>query len=280
MTTVTRIGADLNGFTFGFDEELLETIRGAYRDHVADYLAAPEQSSLFEGGRSKSGEFGTNDQQFYYITYRKAPLFWVSNNNWHTYGLFRDLFDALDIKESVKGLVDYKDDITLYSGFFVVGDRGDTEHWHVDYHPGANAYTLITPLFDLQPGQGNLLYRNSDRVAQTYPYKVGEAIIFGDQFSHTTEPYPRTDGPRVLLSLQFGTDKPVHWNILKKTIASQSLFLVLPCGHQRGTCQCSAAYETAPANASPQQGQQPVSRNAPCPCGSGKRYKHCHGISG
>ena len=23
-----------------------------------------------------------------------------------------------------------------------------------------------------------------------------------------------------------------------------------------------------------------VSRNAPCPCGSGKKYKHCHGRSG
>jgi SEC-C motif-containing protein len=21
------------------------------------------------------------------------------------------------------------------------------------------------------------------------------------------------------------------------------------------------------------------SRNAPCPCGSGKRYKHCHGVA-
>jgi len=24
----------------------------------------------------------------------------------------------------------------------------------------------------------------------------------------------------------------------------------------------------------------PVSRNAPCPCGSGKKYKHCHGQIG
>jgi uncharacterized protein YecA (UPF0149 family) len=24
-------------------------------------------------------------------------------------------------------------------------------------------------------------------------------------------------------------------------------------------------------------GGEPISRNAPCPCGSGKRYKHCHG---
>ena len=23
--------------------------------------------------------------------------------------------------------------------------------------------------------------------------------------------------------------------------------------------------------------EQPISRNAPCPCGSGKKYKHCHG---
>jgi preprotein translocase subunit SecA len=22
---------------------------------------------------------------------------------------------------------------------------------------------------------------------------------------------------------------------------------------------------------------QPVSRNAPCPCGSGRKFKHCHG---
>lgn len=274
MTTVIRIGTDLNGYIFTFDEELLETIRGAYRDHIANYLAAPEQSSLFEGGRGRSGEFGTNDQQYYYITYREAPLFWVSNNNWYTYGLFRDFFDALNIEDSVKELVDFNEDITLYSGYFVVGDRSDKEYWHVDYRPGANAYTLITPLFDLQTGQGNLLYKNKDRAVRIYPYKMGEAIIFGDQFSHSTEPYTRTDDTRVLHSLQFGTDKLDHWNILKKTIASQSQFLVLPCGHQRGSCQCLAAYGTASAPAIT------PSRNAPCPCGSGKRYKHCHGING
>ena len=24
----------------------------------------------------------------------------------------------------------------------------------------------------------------------------------------------------------------------------------------------------------------PASRNAPCPCGSGRKYKHCHGAAG
>jgi preprotein translocase subunit SecA len=26
--------------------------------------------------------------------------------------------------------------------------------------------------------------------------------------------------------------------------------------------------------------EAPISRNAPCPCGSGKKYKHCHGQLG
>lgn len=186
MTTLTRIGADLNAYTFSFDQNLLGTIRCAYRDHVAAYLAAPEQSALFEGGRSRSGEFGTNDQQFYYRTYRKAPLFWVSNNNWHTYGLFKDFFDAIDIAECVKGLVDFTENITLYCGFFVVGDRASEARWHVDYRPGANAYTLITPLFELDPAHGNLLFRTKSQSIQTYVYKLGEAVILGDHFSYAT----------------------------------------------------------------------------------------------
>ncbi|MCE1172392.1 MAG: SEC-C domain-containing protein, partial [Azovibrio sp.] len=27
----------------------------------------------------------------------------------------------------------------------------------------------------------------------------------------------------------------------------------------------------------PAQGEPKVGRNDPCPCGSGKKYKHCHG---
>jgi preprotein translocase subunit SecA len=32
-----------------------------------------------------------------------------------------------------------------------------------------------------------------------------------------------------------------------------------------------------PAAADGELAQAPVSRNAPCPCGSGRKYKHCHG---
>src|SRR4029078_6725535 len=43
----------------------------------------------------------------------------------------------------------------------------------------------------------------------------------------------------------------------------------------------SVPFANIPQQALPQRGagvaEAPVSRNAPCPCGSGKKYKHCHG---
>jgi preprotein translocase subunit SecA len=32
-----------------------------------------------------------------------------------------------------------------------------------------------------------------------------------------------------------------------------------------------------PRDADGNVAEAPISRNAPCPCGSGKKYKHCHG---
>jgi len=32
-----------------------------------------------------------------------------------------------------------------------------------------------------------------------------------------------------------------------------------------------------PAGAVAEEEEGKVSRNAPCPCGSGRKYKHCHG---
>jgi preprotein translocase subunit SecA len=57
----------------------------------------------------------------------------------------------------------------------------------------------------------------------------------------------------------------------------------------RQTNGAAAARKPAPARASVKPGSKPVanpsdpsswgkvSRNAPCPCGSGKKFKHCHG---
>ena len=67
---------------------------------------------------------------------------------------------------------------------------------------------------------------------------INEAIVFGDGFEHATEPYPESDNLRVMLSLTFGTDKSEYWNTLKQTIDHQSNYMILPCGHEKGTCQC------------------------------------------
>ena len=44
---------------------------------------------------------------------------------------------------------------------------------------------------------------------------------------------------------------------------------------QTGAAPAEAAGNTTPSPAAKPSGK--VARNAPCPCGSGKKYKHCHG---
>ncbi|WP_415665627.1 SEC-C metal-binding domain-containing protein [Zymomonas mobilis] len=39
----------------------------------------------------------------------------------------------------------------------------------------------------------------------------------------------------------------------------------------------AAAQNKSLSDADPAHWVGKISRNAPCPCGSGKRYKHCHG---
>ena len=80
---------------------------------------------------------------------------------------------------------------------------------------GANAYTLITPLFELDDAHGNLMYKDASSNIKTYQYKMNEAVIFGDGFEHATEPYARTDALRVMLSCTFGTDKIEYLDTLK-----------------------------------------------------------------
>jgi preprotein translocase subunit SecA len=50
-----------------------------------------------------------------------------------------------------------------------------------------------------------------------------------------------------------------------------------------GFAQSSGAGENTPPQAGKRQPvkvEHKVGRNDPCPCGSGKKYKHCHGAMG
>jgi hypothetical protein len=266
---LARIGAGLNAFKIRFEDSLLDEIRESYRRELREILSSPQNVHLFEGGRRLSQPIGASTNEYFLVSYGSHPLLWLSCNTPETYQIYRRFFDGLGIENDIKELVDHDEKIVMYSGFLVIGDRSPGRSWHVDYFPGANAYTLITPLFELDRGHGNLLYKADNKQIETYRYRLDEAVIFGDRFDHCTEPYSRTDHLRILLSMTFGTDKLEHWKVLRNTIGSQSNFLILPCGHRFGTCQCVAGKLTLMSG-----------RNAACHCGSGKRYKYCHGSIG
>ena len=82
------------------------------------------------------------------------------------------------------------------------------------------------------------MYKDASSAVKNYEYKMNEAVVFGDGFEHATQLYPESDTLRVMLSFTFGTDNKEYWNTLKETIGEQSNFMVLPCGHEKGTCDC------------------------------------------
>ena len=233
---MTLLHPELDARTFQFEEALLDEIRESYRSRLEPLFEAPQNQYLFQGGRSHRVKIGES-APYFALSYESYPLLWVSNNNTETYALFRRFFDAIAIESEIKGLTDYRERIVMYCGFLVVGDRAPAAQWHCDYAPDANAFTLITPLFELDPGHGHLLYQLRDRT-ERYQYKLGEAIFFGEKTPHTTEPYEPSGKKRVLVSMTFGTDKLEYWPQLRETLDSQARFFVLPCGHVYGTCEC------------------------------------------
>lgn len=231
-----KIAPDLNAYTLNFAEDLLNEIRASYYRDLSGFLLNPANGYLFEGGRTHRQAI--TGQAYYLYSYENYPLLWVSNNSERTYQLFQRLFEDLELQQKFHDLIDYRQGMVMYCGFFVLGNRAPEPLWHYDYLPGANAYTLITPLFEPSPGHGHLLYKNAQDEEQRYQYELNQALIFGPGFLHSTEPYPISPKYRVLASLTFGSDKADYWPITKKAITAQSKYYCLPCGHKAGTCTC------------------------------------------
>ncbi len=238
MKRLKQLSPGINAYTVSFDACLLDRLRKVFDTYLRQGLSDIKNAHLLSGNNNVNVEINYQALQFHILSYGNAPLLWISNNNIRTYNIFKSFLRSLDILDDIKQLVDYKKELRMYCGFFVVGNKMDRETWHVDYYNGANAYTLITPLFELDELHGNLIYKNESSTVKKYRYKMNEAVIFGDNFHHATEPYEQTEKLRVMLSLTVGTDKIKYWNILKNTIGDQSNFMILPCGHQKGTCHC------------------------------------------
>ncbi|MFN3361875.1 MAG: hypothetical protein ACK421_10685 [Pseudanabaenaceae cyanobacterium] len=237
MGRLKQLQDNLNAYTVSFAEELLGEIRQSYYDHVYPILSSQPQLLQPQGLQEK--DIG----EYYLLNYIGTTLLWVSSNTDQTYSLYRRFLDSLDIIDDIKHLVDYQREIVMYCGFLVISNGIAQPKWHYDYHPGANAYTLITPLLELAPGHGNLYYKDAQEITRTYRYKLGEAIIFGEGFLHSTAPYPPCPDLRVLVSLTFGTDKLRYWHITARTITIQSRYFMLPCGCVVGTCDCYERFQ-------------------------------------
>jgi hypothetical protein len=244
---LTPVANGVNAYTLSFNDGLLSELRTLYEAEVRDFLDLPQNAHLLGGRHFVQERWQRGAHKFYAASYEGAPLLWVSSDNFATYEVFTRFFHSLDIVHDIKNRIDFHRDIVVYCGFFVVGEHLHETKWHVDYFENANAFTLIAPLFGLDIGHGNLLYKDHSSSVRQYRYKTGEAILFGEGFAHTTEPYRPTSQRRVLVSLTFGTDKLEHWNVLKETAGAQSDFLILPCGHERGTCNCLEIFEDARA---------------------------------
>lgn len=230
------LGPDLNAFCLDFPTSFLSELQKVYREKLAPVLQAPEHQNWFEGVYYQSQEVANGD--YYLLSYDTHPLLWLSNHNLKTYRIFERFFKALQLEAQMRAQIHFRKRLIMYSGFWVLGNRAEEQIWHYDYRPGAQAYTLITPLFDWHPAHGHLCYQDASGQEQIYAYRKNQAIVFGEGFYHCTQPYPPSSELRVLVSFTFGTDLWDRWEILKQNIAEQSYFYVQPCGHPVDTCAC------------------------------------------
>jgi hypothetical protein len=238
VNSLNRLSDDLNAYTFTFEDQILDEIRESYNQNIKPFISNPKNKKYLAGGKTFFKSVGN----YRLFSYGKYPLLWFSNNNRESYQIYKRFFDNLNIQNEIKKLVDFDENIIMYSGFLVIGNQANTDLWHYDYYPNSNAYTLITPLFNPEAIHGDLQYELSNKQVEIYKYSLKEAIIFGDKFMHSTEPYEYTDKFRILVSITFGTDKIEYWKLIKKTAVASNIirshYFILPCGHIRGRCLC------------------------------------------
>lgn len=240
MTKLNKLLDAPNCFTINFDTSILKQLQDMYRSEIGPVISNEKNEAILTGGKHVVSELDLGKYSYFLTSYGKNPLLWVSNNNVDTYMVFKDFYQHLNIDNDLKKLIDVENNIQVYCGFYVVGNRLHKEVWHFDYLENANAFTLITPLFEVAKEHGDLLYLNNEQKVRKHEYSYGEAVVFGDKFKHSTETYSKSKDMRVMLSMTFGTDKMQYWPVLNKTIGGQSKFMYLPCGHERSKCSCKS----------------------------------------
>lgn len=200
------------------DDNLIEEI--GKRLIACELIDGQEHGNYFvmRGGSS------TNEELF-----DSSDLSWISVDDEDTFDRFAAIFDEMGIAEQLAPVIDLDHSVRLYSCFFVIRSRCSQPNMHTDWPQsvGTNAFTLLTPLEDYQTDNFQLLYEDSFGDVHQYRYRAGEAICFGSDFVHSTQPGRSLDGrPHAFLCFTFGSDKQEHWPAIAPTINGyQSRFL-------------------------------------------------------
>ena len=154
---------------------------------------------------------------------------WISANNMTTYNHFLKGFQSLDLQEVLKGIIEYKNQLRLYAGFFLKRSSSK-KNFHFDWTNKLknNAFTLLTPLYQEKDAL-HLLYKDISGKECKYQYEIGKAIIFGSDFYHSTEG-GKSSSPSILLCFLFGTDLATYNRGVYDAMGTQTPFMILPDG--------------------------------------------------
>jgi preprotein translocase subunit SecA len=160
-------------------------------------------------------------------------------------------------------------------------DRRWREHlYEMDYLQegiGLRAIGQRDPLVEYQREGFDLFQAMMDGVKEE---TVGYLFNVAVDVSKTTDPslleITEDDDGNMVAAAPEGSDRP---NILAKGLAPQRP-QVLEYSAPSLDGDAGSAAAAAPAKAGAAKPFGDVSRNEPCPCGSGKKYKRCHGAPG
>lgn len=159
-----------------------------------------------------------------------SDIRWISPDSLDAFRFFQSRVERLGIATHVQPRLDIDHCVRMYNGFLVTRSRCVAPDFHVDWQDTGNqAFTLLTPITNNSDEFG-LLYKRCDGSVAVYPYRLGKALIFGDQFLHSTQPGSSLL-PVALLSFTFGTDRMEHWPRIAVTAAHQGNLIRLPDGH-------------------------------------------------
>lgn len=183
-----RLAPDSKALKFRFDPSVLDRLTSIYEDVVEPKL---DLATLRTSGAHDKLR---GDGLSFHVTPYGSLLAWAAADDLTTHREFQRLFDQLGLAAAVMPLVDWHERIVMYQGFFIVSDGVADASWHVDYFEGSHAYTLLTPLYELDADHGHLWYSGSDGRVGRYDYQLGVGVLVGEGFLHSTEPFAPQSG--------------------------------------------------------------------------------------